>query len=835
MLNVDRLFGGLRLPPAGGARLAAALVLALGTASSVGCGGGTGASDTVTVTDADAGADSDADAGPPEDASDSDSGPDLLADADGGKPDGDASGPDADGQQADGDAEDVYELPDLTAPSVPLAFVTAPANFVLVGFEYRYAPRLSQSGNATFELVSGPEGAAFDTAGHLSWLPSTADVGFHDFVLRGKLGNATVTQSLRLSVASAALLSQAEVGAAGGSVAALASGSYAGAGVEIPPEVIDNPIMLTLGGLGPGLVPAPLSDESPSPAVVVGPAGTSFDVSATVNVPFNPDLTSQASALHVYFLTEASGCWSGGSVKAVDSQNHLLSVDAQHFTIFVAGLPKYALTMAAQNRLQDGCPRTRGASAVMGGTLADVPASSVALLPTGASEGTLADRVLAPGFSGSLRAFWEMAWLGEGGAVVEVQRNVTTLYAGPGGSARLTVGDENGKLRHDVSFPKLSAAWQPEIEPLLRGQGLVARFQAPPSGTTYQLRTRLWLGYAPGDASGAPFDPEQTILLHQQSASFKSGSEPAATSADIDCNGVFDSLQSAVGVAIPDVDANPPGPVAVLAGTALPLTCVATGLPGAEALEFQWSSTESTDSFTQVAGGVELSTTAKGTRVVTCAAAWKGQLVSRAIQVIARAPVAMNHAPTCPVNASRKVLRVGEVSALTTMPMDMDGDGGLTVSWGLLDEQGALTPSPLLGPATGNASVFGPATDPGTYTVACTASDGQVLAGPPGKVTLTVLAAGANLPPTDLFVSPSGATVKAGQALALSASAKDADSLTYTWAPVGVVTPVPGSGGKQATFLAQSAGLYSVSVTVSTATASTPPATRWIATTTTRW
>ncbi|MEZ4266209.1 MAG: SUMF1/EgtB/PvdO family nonheme iron enzyme [Myxococcota bacterium] len=802
-------------PRAAVLRGAAALALVVGLALSAGaCGGEEEAGDAVSDVQPDAVGDA------PDGAPDGDAdavGPDVDGpDADGSVADGDGGGPDVDTEidEADADA-DTFEIPDLTAPAVPLAFVTAPANFVLVGFEYRYVPRLSLSGNASFELVSGPTGAAFDGAGQLRWIPKLADVGAHDVVVRGRIGATTVTQSVRLTVASAELLAQGEVGKEGGSVAVLANGSYEGSGVEVPRDVIEEPILLTLSGLGPGLAPAPLVEDSATKAVVVGPAGTSFDVSATVNVPFNPDFAPQASALQVYFLTEASGCWSGASVKSVDSQNALLAVDAQHFTIFVAGMPKYAFDLSAQNRSADGCPRTRGASAVLGGTLADVPASSVALLPVGDTSGTLSKRVLAPGFSGSVRAFWEMAWLGSDGAVVELQRYVTTLYAGPGGTARVTVGDESGKLRYDVKFPKLSDAWAAQIEPLLRGQGLVARFKSPPDGASYSLRAKLWLAFAPGDASGSPFDPEQTILLHQQTASFKAGAEAAATQADADCSGVLDALQAAVGPALPDVEATPPGPVSALVGTTLPLACAASGLPGADGLAFQWSSSEPSDTLVTVAGGVELTATAKGTRVVTCAAAWKGQVLSRAIQVIARAPIPMNHAPTCPVNATKKVLRVGELSSLSTMPMDMDGDGGLTVRWGLLDGEGAFGASPLLQSATGNTSVFGPAETPGTYTVACVASDGQVLEGPPGKVTLTVLGVDANLPPADPFILPSGATVKAGEPLAMTASAKDSDTLSFIWAPAALVTTVPGSGGKKATFSSQSAGLYSVTVTVS--------------------
>jgi cysteine-rich repeat protein len=779
------------------------------------CGGGdeeTDSGDAVgdLAPDAAADADSGAEVGPGD--------ADGSADLDLGKPDADAApdlGPDVAEVDAGPDAVDAVEV-DLAAPAVPLAFVTAPANFVLVGFEYHYAPRLSAAGAASFVLLEGPEGAAFDAGGHLRWLPKPGDAGVHDLTWRGTVGGQSATQTVRLSVATAELLVQDDVGAAGGAVAVLAEGPYEGAGVEVPPEVLTSPIRLTLGALGPGLVPAPLVEASAGPAVVVGPAGTSFDVSATVKVPFDPDLTTQASALQVYFLSEASGCWSAGSVKSVDAQNGVMAVDAQHFTIFVAGLPKYGFALGAERRGGvEACPRTRGARAVLGGSLAEVPAASVALLPPGPDGQSLPERVLAAGFSGSVRAFWELAMLRADGGVVEVSRYVTTVYVAASGSARVTVADDSGKLRFDKSFSKLSDAWAGSIEPLLRGQGLVARFFSPADGASYTLRARLWLGYAPGDVSGAPFDPEQTILLHQQSAGFKSGAEPTASEADVDCDGIVDALQSVVGGPTPEVDATPAGPVAMMVGATLALGCAASGLPGADGVAFVWESSAPSDVIAAAGDGIELSASVAGTRVVTCSAAWKGQRISRAIQVVVRAATPTNEAPTCQLNVGQKVLRVGEVTPLSAMPMDMDGDGGLTVRWGLLDEGGALTESPLVAPASGTASVFGPASEPGTYRVACAASDGQVIDGPPAQVTLTVLEAGANLPPTGGFVLPAGATVRVGQALPMSASAVDADTLSYAWAPVGLVTPVPGTAGKKATFVASSAGLREVTVTVS--------------------
>jgi len=161
-----------------------------------------------------------------------------------------------------------------------------------------------------------------------------------------------------------------------------------------------------------------------------------------------------------------------------------------------------------------------------------------------------------------------------------------------------------------------------------------------------------------------------------------------------------------------------------------------------------------------------------------------------------------NHAPVASVEPSTFDLTQGESVNLLCKASDPDSDP-LTYSWTVNGEKLA---------AAGSQITFGSeGRNPGTYNIACTASDGEASASGTSKGTIRARVI-PNQPPT-IECQTSTVDVASGESRELRASAKDpdGDKLTYTWSGTGV-----SGSGSSATFNAAGvkAGSYTVTVTV---------------------
>ncbi|MEZ4266489.1 MAG: hypothetical protein R3F39_08930 [Myxococcota bacterium] len=800
------------------------MVLVLGVAA---CGGGAvgggdsgadsdGTSGDVVADVSDAGGDGGADVPGPKDVDASEL-PDGEADADAG-PDADADGdattdgegsPDADADALpDGDSAEEVDPPSLT-------FVSTPVEFALAGFEWKYRPRVNAGGEPSLQLLEAPVGMVL-TGQLLSWSPTAQQSGMHTMRLRATADGLSSTQVAKIQVGAATTLAQTVVGVDGGSAAITGSADgYQGASASIAAGSVSEPILLRLSSLNVDLHPAALAPGKLTP-LVLGPAGVSFSESALVQVPIDPDATGQLSNLSVYVMSEASGCWTSAQIASVDQANGLAAVPMGHFSIAVAGVNAWTLDQTlVDTSAGETCARPIATTAVLSASLDALPTSAVALFEPPGGITNLAAGALLPGISGSFRHIQvaDLLVAASSTASVGMSNLAVTLVLPGDGSARVVIADQDGAVLQKRAFASVADSWATDIEPMMRGLGLVHRFDKPQS-PDLRVRVRSYLRYDSGNSSSAPFAPmEQGTLLAE--STFGPLVAPAATATvDSDCDGVGEAFDTVTMIGQPEILKSPQDTLSVLVGNALALMCTASSPPGAAALTFQWKSSVAADLFEPAGAAVQFTASSSGTRSVTCSTTWEGTTLSRVFTVVAQAANAANTRPTCMPTADAKLLLVGGSTGLVANAVDPDGDTALKVEWGVLNAGGEFGGSPFLSAFGGPSTLFGPVTAAGTYKVACRASDagGQ---GPHGVVEVQVLPAASNLPPSLALLSPAGATVAAGEALTLTASAKDSDALTFSWSPTAFVTAGSDDGAKgSATFVSAVPGLYSVFVSI---------------------
>lgn len=705
--------------------------------------------------------------------------------------------------------------------------VSAAPSYTLVDERYSYRPRTNAARALSFALTEAPAGMSL-RRGQVEWRPTPNQKGAHRVTLSGDETAEPYGQSFRVQVSTSTLIADGDVSTAGGSV--FASGARAsrvrGAGVDVPPNALRAGARLSVSEIDEA-PPLPNSQGSLR-AVKFGPAGTVFASPATVTLPLpesNVGLTKSALGAYVY---DPAGRWRRAQVLAVDLDNHVMVARARHFSIYAAAQSSVDLEARLSTApAASGCEGALLAQSIVTSPLAKVGVSSVnnlderftALVGLNASVQQL---VTLPNFSGSLRAVqvFELVDLQGGGEVVLEQRLViSTLFLPGDGTATVTHADALGNAlgSKQVEQPLLELD---DLEARLRGAATAVRFDTA-AGPDIALTTRLHLLYFGGDASLDPISVDDLGLATVERAPVRVG-EAGPLAGDSDCDGLLDPYDGSDDSLVARIAAAPLSILTLLRGEAATLT--ARLVNGAADVTTEWvpMSDETTLPLllTPVSGNDNarvFRASDPGRYTVVFTARGGTTRLEHAFTIDVLDLVESNTPPTCLPSKDIDVGRVGQAVGLTAVTGDAESaPSALRVEWGVVNPASpdTLMPSTAL-MARGAAALFSPVA-PDTYTIGCRAYDGQAT-GPIGTASLTMVAANANRPPTDLTILPRIATVPVGTSVTFFAHAidPDGDALAFNWSSVsgGVVVPSdPGSSAFQV--VAPEQGNLTVVVTV---------------------
>ncbi|MBU1044052.1 MAG: hypothetical protein KJ915_06600 [Candidatus Omnitrophica bacterium] len=119
-----------------------------------------------------------------------------------------------------------------------------------------------------------------------------------------------------------------------GGIVAVSSGSIAGTKIEIAPDAIDAPITITIAES----VGAPEPDNGLirlGNVVDFGPGQTTFKTPARISLPYNNPNAIDDNLLNVYYYNIAALKWELVPGCAVDIANQMVSVNINHFSIYM--------------------------------------------------------------------------------------------------------------------------------------------------------------------------------------------------------------------------------------------------------------------------------------------------------------------------------------------------------------------------------------------------------------------------------------------------------------------------------------------------------------------
>ncbi|MCX5784055.1 MAG: hypothetical protein NTX59_00010 [Elusimicrobia bacterium] len=266
------------------------------------------------------------------------------------------------------------------------------------------------------------------------------------------------------------------------------------------------------------------------------------------------------------------------------------------------------------------------------------------------------------------------------------------------------------------------------------------------------------------------------------------------------------SVQSSTNIVVSAVNHAPviisltASPTSISTGTAATITCAASD-PDGDALTYAWSAA----SGTLAGSGYQITWTAPahgGTYPIACAVSdGKGGSVQSSTNVVV---FSTNHAPVITsLTASSPSISTGTAATLTCNATDPDGDTPLSYVWSAAS--GTLAGSGYQVTWTAPASS-------GTYSIACTVSDGQ---GGSVQSSTNVAVFSANHAPviTSLTASPPSISTGTFTTVTCAAADPDGDALTYVWSAASGT--LAGSGYQVTWTAPASSGTFSVACTVS--------------------
>ena len=681
-------------------------------------------------------------------------------------------------------------LQSLTEPE-PIGFLSAPPQLVQVNHQLTYRVRTSVPGEPTLTLTSAPPAATL-ADGVLTWVPAPEDSGQHAFVIDAALGDLRGQQNFTVTVVAAQTQAQGPLGPSGGEVAA-SGGGVGGASISIPPGALSDDRVIMISTIDGAIFP-PATSGGAGPSMVLGPPGTAFTQPVTVSVPYDASQDAIADQLAVFMLNSETNAWESVPVIARDFVNRLLVVEVSHFSVLLPGAPSFQPALAVTDLAAvELCAKTIGVQATLPQLTSTGQVSQAAVdnLPAASVSDNVRNLVTSAAFNGTIRFIWVVQSVNptNPSAVRATTSFAASVFASnQNAGGKVVIANPSGEVLYSQDLNDVAASWEAVVERALDGTGLVYRFAG--DGGQVRIRAQVFVRYEPNDGTRLAYTPGAQTKLLGERVSDPLTPAAAAAALDADCDKLRDipPFDTLITLPLPEIRVAPGPDAQATLGADLALSCVGTGLPGADQLAFSWSSSgPASDTFTPAgpANAVAFHAGGPGLRQVTCAADWFGTLVTGRINAQINPPPAQNIAPSCVPTTAAAVVRVGAAVQFNASTSDPDGDPSmpLVIEWGDIDGQGTFTAAPILG-TQASTSYAAPAT--GTYTIACRAYDGVAWGAPTG-LAIAVAPALADLPPSAVQLWPQTWQLTTGEPLTLNAVAKDDQpaTLTFSWAASG--------------------------------------------------
>jgi hypothetical protein len=701
-----------------------------------------------------------------------------------------------------------------------LHIVSAPVHNAQVGGSLTYQAALSEPGAAQWAIEDGPHGATIDQGGQVAWKPAAAEAGEQQFTISATQGGLKVEQSFQVTAASTVLEASAHVDPKdpnGASIVVDAPLSDVhGTALQIDPGSTPpamGGVAVTISSMEHAPAPPAAQAGMVSPhdlkPVELGPEGLTFTKPARLQLPIPAKLMAMNN-LTIQTFDYGTGHWKKVKVLSVDKQAGVMTAEIQHFSTYV---------VTPDLKIFDLQLGLGGA----GSSCADSLVVRAPLVPTFAQVPALA----ANNYKGTATNLTELlAAMAEGDAL-QVYTRVhakTPSAEQTGWSLAAATKVAGGKFKVSVTNDSHAGAFlavpadaltsdDPELLAWMNGSRVNYLFGALGAlgmGASADAEVSLYL--VPGaDATTPP--PASANALGTDAVDATMLQPVAGAGADDDCDGApntFDPEPN--GAAPPVLVGMPPSPVHVAVGSPAKFQISSPQ----DGVTFAWSASDPSVTVASLMNNaIGTATPEKAGLFRMTVTGTKGGVSSRFTwDVIAepQAVAAANLAPFVAISASANVVRVGEIVKLAALGKD-DDQAPLSFGWSASD-------ATVLSAQLGETVAF-QATAPGDYVVGCIAVDAGGLKSQPASVTITVVSATANRPPSMPSVSPIGAALMhdAGTPVSLTITAKgedpDGDMLTYDFAPDANTPPTFSltKSGSSAAFTSSTDGVYVFYVT----------------------
>ena len=739
-----------------------------------------------------------------------------LRDGGGGLDAGEASDAEVAGDGAASNQEDAATLGNKGR------VVSLTPGYALADEEYHYRPKVNLPEQASWQIEKGPRGAHVSADGaEISWTPAADQKGRNELSISTKLGARLLTQDAEITVGVAEEQAALDVDekAIGSLIVTAPKSLVRGAGVTVRPATLKSATRLSIAELS-SAPPMAMAKGTPR-AVHFGPAGTVFAEPAVITLPLSDEDAIDKARVGA-FVYDDKGHWLRVPVVAIDTEKRLVHARAAHFSLYAAAQSKLTLSVSARTAASaSACVGSAIAdvtldeqlSAIDGSQIGDLPAALAALVE--GLPGGLSSLLASPGVSGSFRFVRVVELAQAAGAervVLETRLLVSTLYLPGDGSATITHTDALGNMLG--VFPVLdiasagSSLWQH-----LSGRATRAVFSALPSGGG-SVAARMHALYVPGDASLDPISADDLGFAMVDYVPADASLLASETSdKDLDCDGLLKAFDGIDDRLVGRIVTVPDGVVGAVAGANVRLSATLEHAPADSVLVWKvLSGTAALHAVEGAASARDFVAELPGRYLVGVSAELEGEPLEQvfAIDVSAAAEL-----PSCTPSPVRGIVKQDSSIALAAVLSESGlPESAREVEWGLqVDETFSASPELV---ARGNEASFRPS-QPGRYRVACRTRQG-VRSGTPGSVLLDVVPPQQNLTPTDLTLSPSAATLLAGEVLALTATGKDPEgqALRFGWTVNGGALQVQSDtrASSRNSFSATTPGLYELRVTV---------------------
>jgi Putative metal-binding motif len=719
----------------------------------------------------------------------------------------------------DGGAEE--EDPDGGGSSKQKARVVSVAPTYAVAEEnFSYRPKANTSEKAVWKIDQGPEGARVSEDGTtIEWQPDPSQKGQHELTISAKVADRELSQSGAVTVAVAEERATLDFDqkSGGSTVVTAPKSKVRGAGLSVRPSGLKSDARLSISEVDSA--PDMAMAKSAPRAVHFGPKGTVFSDPAVISLPLPEGEAVDKSRVGA-FVYDPKGRWVRVPVVAVDEEQGLVHAKAKHFSMYAAAQGRLALDLTVRGASASSyCPDSVFVDAWLREPLSAIDAQQIGNLPAellAAAQGESADVAAllgGPGLSGSFR-FVRVIEIGDGEGeervILDTRLSVTTLYLPGDGSALVTHADALGNIAGVFSFPQLANALT-TLWTHASGRATRATFSAPAT-LRPSVTARLHIVYSDGDASFDPVSIDDLGFAVVDSNEVAGQPSVDSTDTDLDCDGLVKAFDPVDNRLIPGVVARPEGVVSTSVGASVRLYAELVNADG-EALD--WEVLEGAAELLPVEDADserDFVASEAGRFLVMASAEIDGERLSHvfAIDVSERAAL-----PACTPSPASGTVKQGESVALSAVLAETSlADSALEVQWGLLVDEEFVTSDEITG--RGHMAAFTPAYA-SRYQVACRARLGDE-SGALGSTPIDVVSAQSNLPPVDLTLSPSSATLLVGESLNLAARARDPEqgTLRFDWSASGgqLGTPETRASDSRAAFSAASPGLYEVRVAV---------------------